>query len=232
MYGRAAGAGYHQTGVNLAPIRRTPRRGTRRPNPLLDLLEDPNRPSSRLRPRADSIAARLPSLIENQVEEQFDRLESKLINDFRNIGQQVIEESTTALSNQLGDRIDSLEKISALQTETLVNLQRTTRVTEARVHKAVSSIEQTLSDAVPGGFRLQPSANVLQALPSPAEPAEVVKAGPREVEELESKFGYCPKCTSNNVRRATRSGLFEEFLRLFFIAPFRCRACRHKFYKF
>jgi len=43
---------------------------------------------------------------------------------------------------------------------------------------------------------------------------------------------YCPKCTSTNVRRASRTGMWEEFLRMFFIAPFRCRACRHKFYRF
>jgi transposase-like protein len=95
---------------------------------------------------------------------------------------------------------------------------------------AVDSIEQTLSGAVPGGFQLQKSANVLHALPNVTEEAEVVKAD-REMEDTEGK-GYCPKCTSSNVRRAQRSGLFEEFLRLFFIAPFRCRACRHKFYKF
>ena len=182
--------------------------------------------------RGENIAARIPSMIEDHVEEQFDRLESKLVSDFRQLGQQVIEESTAAITNQLGERIDTLEKISAMQGETLTNLQRATRVTEARVHLAANSIEQTLSGAVPGGFQLQKSANVLPALPKTTEEAEVVKADPREVEETDGKVGYCPKCTSSNVRRAQRSGLFEEFLRLFFIAPFRCRACRHKFYKF
>jgi hypothetical protein len=182
--------------------------------------------------RGENLTARIPSLIEDHVEEQFDRLESKLISDFRQLGQQVIEESTAAITNQLGERIDTLEKISAIQGETLTNLQHATRVTEARVHSAVDSIEQTLSGAVPGGFQLQKSANVLQALPNATEEAELVKADPREIEDTEGKVGYCPKCTSSNVRRAQRSGLFEEFLRLFFIAPFRCRACRHKFYKF
>jgi formate dehydrogenase maturation protein FdhE len=181
--------------------------------------------------RGENLTARIPSLIEDHVEEQFDRLESKLISDFRELGQHVIEESTAAITNQLGERIDTLEKISAIQGETLTNLQHATRVTEARVHLAVDSIEQTLSGAVPGGFQLQKSANVLHALPNVTEEAEVVKADHREMEDTEGK-GYCPKCTSSNVRRAQRSGLFEEFLRLFFIAPFRCRACRHKFYKF
>ncbi len=145
----------------MAPIRRTPRRGGRRPNPLRELLADQERSLARTPVHGENLTARIPSLIEDHVEEQFDRLESKLINDFRQLGQQVIEESTAAITNQLGDRIDSLEKISAMQGETLTNLQRTTRVTEARVHSAVDSIEQTLAGAVPGGFQLQKSANVL-----------------------------------------------------------------------
>ena len=45
-----------------------------------------------------------------------------------------------------------------------------------------------------------------------------------------SSVRFCPKCTSTNVRLATRSGAFQECLRLFWIVPFRCRACRHKFF--
>ena len=216
----------------MAPIRRTPRRGIRRPNPLRELLAEREGLHTPAQTGHDGITSRLPSLIEDQVERQFDRLESKLIRDFREIGTKVIEDGTAVIGNQLGERIDSLEKISALQTETLVNLNRTTRATEARMTSAVDSIRKTLSDAVPGGFRLEPSANVTNALPEASDAAEVVKADPRELEEQFSKVGYCPKCTSTNVRRAQRSGLFEEFLRLFFVAPFRCRACRHKFYKF
>ena len=225
-------AGYHHSGENLAPIRRTPRRAIRRPNPLRELIADQERLAARSRPRNDGFSARLPSLIEDQVGEQFERLESKLLSDFKQMGQQVIEKSTAALSSQLGERINSLEKISALQTETLVNLSRTTKATEARVHSAVSSIEQTLSASVPGGFRLQQAANVTRALPRGEDAPQMVKADPRDLEESAIKFGYCPKCTSGQIRRSSRSGLFEEFLRLFFVAPFRCKACRHKFYKF
>jgi hypothetical protein len=64
------------------------------------------------------------------------------------------------------------------------------------------------------------------------EPVEIVKADPVDLSEIVGKFGFCPNCTSTDVRRANRKGLFEEFLRLFFIAPFRCRSCRHKFYRF
>ena len=66
----------------------------------------------------------------------------------------------------------------------------------------------------------------------PESSTDVVKADSQELAEAVGRNGFCPNCTSTNVRRANRSGLFEEFLRLFFVAPFRCRACRHKFYRF
>ena len=61
---------------------------------------------------------------------------------------------------------------------------------------------------------------------------EVVVADPMDLDEVVGKNGFCPSCTSTDVRRANRVGMFESFLRLFFIAPFRCRSCRHKFYRF
>lgn len=215
----------------MAQIRRT-RRGGRRTDLLRELPDQPERSLVRARSRAGESIDHIPSLIENHVEEQFDRLESKIIGDFRQIGQQVIEKSTAVITNQLADRIDTLEKISTMQREALVKLQRTSSVTEARVHSAVDSIGYTLSGAGPGGFRLEQTANVLHAVPSANEAVKFINPENAEVEEAAGKIGYCPKCTSINVRRATRSGFFEQFLRLFFIAPFRCRACRHKFYRF
>jgi hypothetical protein len=109
-----------------------------------------------------------------------------------------------------------------------VNLRDSSRVAEQKVSSVVNSIEKTLSDAVPG-FRLEASQ---YPQPQIESNTEVIKADPRDLEELKGKHGFCPNCTSTNVRRAYRQGLWEEFLRLFFIAPFRCRACRHKFYRF
>jgi hypothetical protein len=88
----------------------------------------------------------------------------------------------------------------------------------------VDSIEKTLSGAVPG-FRLQASQFALPA-------HGIVKAEPQELDEVKPKQGFCPNCTSTDIRRANRHGIWEEFLRFFFIAPFRCRSCRHKFYRF
>ena len=38
----------------------------------------------------------------------------------------------------------------------------------------------------------------------------------------------CPKCSSNSVRRARR-GAFEHLISVFYVYPFRCKACRHRF---
>jgi hypothetical protein len=166
-------------------------------------------------------------MIEDQVGEHIQKLEAKLLDDFKAMGQRAVAESTAVLTEQLGERIDTLEQISSIQTRTIVNLRDSSRFAEQQVSSVVNTLEKTLSAAVPG-FQLEPSK---YAQPQIEAHAEIVPPDPRELDEV-TGFGFCPKCTSTNVRRANRHGLWEEMLRLFFIAPFRCRACRHKFYRF
>jgi hypothetical protein len=204
---------------------------TRRANPLRDMVADQKRAAEalRARERAQQLQANLPSLIEDQVGEHMQKLESKLLNDFKQMGQRAIEESTAVLNEQLSDRIETLEQISSLQSRTIVNLRDSSKAAEQKVSSVVNSIEKTLSGAVPG-FRLEASQ---YAQPQIEEAhTELIRADEVELEDLKGKYVFCPNCTSTNVRRAYRKGLWEEFLRLFFIAPFRCRACRHKFYRF
>ena len=196
----------------------------------------------RSRQRVQQLQSDLPGIIQDQIGEHMKKLETKLINEFKDLGQRTIEESTAALSDQLGDRIDTLERVSSMQSSTLLSLRDSSRAAEQKVSSVVNTIERSLAAAVPD-FKLDPP-SVPPAREAPVHPQfrleapkrEVVKASTQEVVEAEeaakAKYGFCPNCTSNNVRRANRSGLFEEFLRLFFIAPFRCRACRHKFYRF
>jgi chaperonin cofactor prefoldin len=216
-------------------MRRNPRNTPgRRPNPLRDMATDQQRAAevARTRERAQRLKADLPNLIENQVGEHIQKLETKLLNDFKQMGQRAIEESTAVLSEQLSDRIETLEQISSIQTRTITSLRDSSRSAEQKVSSVVNSIEKTLSQAVPG-FKLEASQFAVPELePQVASHTEVIKADPQELEELKRGFGFCPNCTSTNIRRAYRHGLWEEFLRLFFIAPFRCRACRHKFYRF
>lgn len=211
----------------------------RRANPLRDLVAEKQRSASiaRERARAEQLKADLPSIINEHVDEHIQQLENKLLKDFENLGKRAIEESTNVLNESLNDRLESLEKVSAIQTKTLSSLRDSSRIAEEKVSTAVNSIEKTLSAAVPG-FRLEPSAFTAPTMAAPliegAVPAgsQVVKSQAREIAELGGRFLFCPKCTSTRIRKATRAGMFEEFLRLFFISPFRCRACRHKFYRF
>jgi hypothetical protein len=211
-----------------------------KPNPLRDLVAEKQRSAeiARARVRAEQLKSDLPSMITEQVGEHMQKLETRLLKDFQNLGQKAIEESTSVLNETLNGRIETLEQISALQSRTLVNLRDSSRIAEQKVSSVVENIEKTLSGAVPG-FKLEPSAFAAPLMGSAASPllespasAELIQAEPQELDEMHGKQGFCPKCTSTRIRRANRIGIWEEFLRLFFIAPFRCRACRHKFYRF
>jgi hypothetical protein len=124
----------------------------------------------------------------------------------------------------------------------MVNLRDSSKAADQKVSSVVGNIEKTLAAAVPG-FQLEaaryPQAPIAQLeIPQVQikDPVEQARTGlaHTEPEDMEAvgRNGFCPNCTSTNVRRAYRQGLWEEILRIFFLAPFRCRACRHKFYRF
>jgi hypothetical protein len=225
--------------------RRTRSTSIQKSNPVRNLVTQKQRAAeiARERQRAEQIRAEqlkheLPAIIEERVGAQVQKLEDRIITDFREMGKKAIEESTAALTEQLNGRIETLEKVSKIQSRTIASLRDTSQMAEQKVSAAVSQIERSLATTVPGGFELEPLPERASVTPSggvhpqfqiPAR-TEIVKADPVEVSEL--PHGFCPKCTSTDVRRANRRGLCENLLRLFFIAPFRCRACRHKFYRF
>jgi len=76
--------------------------------------------------------AEIPAIIHDRVGEQIQKLEDKLLTDFKEMGQRAIEESTAVLNDHLTDRIDTLEKVSAFQSKTLVNLRDSSLVAERR----------------------------------------------------------------------------------------------------
>jgi uncharacterized coiled-coil protein SlyX len=259
----------------------TPRRPRSLPapksNPLRDLITQKNRSveAARERKRVQELKNELPSIIQERVGDQIQKLEDRLLTEVKEIGQRAVEESTAVISQQLNGRIETLEKASAMQTQTLASLSDSSRIAESKVSQVVSQIEQSLASVVPG-FALEPSKMPPPSMPPvavagiqetpglenslrmpamplgerfsftaispavagvhpqflPEPPMEVVVADPVDIAEVIGKNGFCPNCTSTDVRRANRVGIFESFLRLFSIAPFRCRACRHKFYRF
>jgi hypothetical protein len=201
----------------------------RRVNPLREIAAGQRRALEvgRDRERAERLTHQLPSLIEDRVGEHIQKLESKLLKDFQQIGRKAMDESAALLNEQLGDRIATLEQISSIQSRTITNLRDSSKAADHKVASVVTSIEQTLSGAVPG-FRLEAPKYAQPQLEQSAVAHERVE----DDGEDRGESGFCPKCTSTNIRRANRHGLWEEVLRLFFLAPYRCRACRHKFYRF
>jgi len=262
---------------------------------LRDLVTQKTRAADTIRERrrVQELKSELPSIIQDRVGEHIQKLETKLLSEVKELSQRTIEESTAAISNQLSGRIETLEKVSQMQTETLETLRDSSQIAERKVGDIVTQIERSLASAVPG-FALDPPTVppapqvselghgrqdpgrsqplfrpelvsgalheidppiVLQMPPMPVgerlrftsvalvtdglhpqfqpePPMDVVEADPLELDDFVGQNGFCPNCTSVDVRRANRKGIFETFLRLFSIAPFRCRACRHKFYRF
>jgi hypothetical protein len=231
----------------LASPRRPQNQSLQKSNPLRNLVSQKQRASEivREKQRMQQLKSDLPSIIEGRVGQQIQKLETKLLTDFKELGQKAIEQSTAVLGEQLNDRIATLEHVSNLQTKTISTLRDSSRIADQKIGAAASRIEKSLDDAVPGGFVLEPSAypspssrseiDVPRVHPQfqiPPKPVEMVVAGSMNITEIVGKYGFCPHCTSTDVRRANRKGIFEGLLRLFFIAPFRCRSCRHKFYRF
>jgi hypothetical protein len=213
-------------------MRRIPRNPSgRRANPLRQLALERQRATDliRERRREELFKSELPAMIEDQVGEQIQRLETRLVEDFQELGKKALEESTTVLNDQLKDRIENLEEMSSFQYRTLVELRDSSKMADERVSTVVDSLERTLSNAVPG-FQLEPAGYSAPGLEG-FRP-KLIKSREREIQETDIQGGRCPKCGSEKVRRAYRKGVWEQFLRLFGVAPFRCRACRQKFNRF
>jgi hypothetical protein len=142
------------------------------------------------------------ALVEQQVGRQFEQFEIALLRNFQQAMAYIAHENARALGNQLESRIQILELLSARQSATLARL---------------SEGSQTSNTGLPVPW-----------LPAPEPGVELTPA--RHAVEYPSLL--CPRCSSNHVRRANRSGFLEELLRVLGLAPFRCRGCRHKFYRF
>jgi CheY-like chemotaxis protein len=50
--------------------------------------------------------------------------------------------------------------------------------------------------------------------------------------EVVPEIKICPHCGWSNVRPSSRRGLLDSVLAIMFLTPFRCRNCRHRFFRF
>ena len=135
--------GYNRIEDFLATPRRPRNLPAPRSNPLRDLVSQKSRASEAIRERrrVQELKNELPSIIQERVGEQIDRLESRLLTEVKEIGQRAIEESTTVISKQLNGRIEVLEKVSKIQTETLNTLRDSSQVAEQKVSQVVNQME-------------------------------------------------------------------------------------------
>ncbi len=145
------------------------------------------------------------SLIEQQVGRQFQQFEIELLRNFQRVTEHIAHENARALADQIENRLQTLESISARQAAILARL------------------------SAPGQLAGAPS---LETSPAAATADAPDAAEQDRVTVVEYPSLHCPRCTSRHIRRASRANFFEECIRLLGLAPFRCRSCRHRFYRF
>jgi len=146
------------------------------------------------------------SLIDQQVGRQFQQFELELLRNFQRVTEHIAQENARALAGQIENRLQTLENISARQSAMLARL------------------------SAPGQLAGSPALETGAAVPDSVD-AAVILDEPSRVNAVEYPSLCCPRCMGRHIRRANRANFFEECLRLLGIAPFRCRSCRHKFYR-
>lgn len=202
---------------------RRPHTPGRKRNPWLGLATEHRRSPTLTPDRGRNLGQKsgqksiVPGLLEIQFSEHLRKLETRLFNEFKQLSEKTLDQNSALLTEQLNERIGNLEQISSIQSRAILNLRDSSKVADRRFSPVVNTTLEVAEYSRP-------------EIEGPT--TAVIEADPLDMEDLKRKHGFCPKCTSANVRRAYRNGVWEEFLRLFFIAPFRCRACRHKFYRF
>ena len=94
----------------------------------------------------NKVAAAQKAATQRTLAEHFQKLEDRLLKDFQEMGQKAIEESTAAISDQLNERIETLEEISALQSETITHLRDTSIMADRKVTSMLGRLKFTRSE--------------------------------------------------------------------------------------
>jgi hypothetical protein len=147
------------------------------------------------------------SLVEQQVGRQFQQFEIELLQNFQRITEHIARENARALAQHFENRIQTLESISARQSAVLARL------------------------SAPGQLAWAPAPGAAEVEAGTRPDSADAAAEPGRPSAIEYPSLHCPRCTSRHIRRASRANFFEQLLRVLGFAPFRCRSCRHKFYR-
>ena len=154
------------------------------------------------------------SLIEQQVGRQFAQFEIELLKNFQRVTEHIAQENARALADQMENRLRMLESISAGQSAILARLSVPGQLAGAPLDPPATQVAAAEDQSMSDSSGMTPSMD-----------------DPGRVNAVEYPFLHCPRCTSRHIRRASRANFLEQSMRLFGLAPFRCRSCRHKFYR-
>lgn len=165
---------------------------------------------------ASPLASDVDGLIRNHVERRMATLERNLVRELAAQGQITADNAASALSEEIERRVGSLERNAAVQLRELSKLQESSDAAESHIDSAAVAIQRILGSAV----LLPPATRIITR-----------QIATRDNALARSRY-CCPNCSSGDICAAARSGFCEGFLRLFFIQPFRCRACSHGFFRF
>ena len=179
----------------------------------------------------------------SQYKEVADRnvqLESDLDESRQQIDKLVVKNNellgmTSSLSSKLAARERTLEELQTIQDrlpgiesdnqrlrsanqelqQEIANLKTQLATTESGFNEAVTQARETT------GYDTKLQTEV-------SELNHQLQAGQETIKEPEQQSLVCPKCSSDHVKRVSRIG-HERLISLFYIYPFRCEACRHRF---
>jgi hypothetical protein len=196
-----------RTAIDDRESRLSERRTQRRPRP----------------PEAD-----LAALVQRQVDAQMEVLGRKLTEDIALRGQEVVNQTVTAVAKKLESRVEAVERDATQQLRELSKLQESTGVMANQIDAAANAVQRSLGAVAPPAAIAPPPATSLwgpSLLPAAPSPRSVERRSPNR------KQYVCPHCKSADLRPSEREGLYEEFLRLFFIKPLRCRRCLRRYFR-
>lgn len=101
--------------------------------------------------------------------------------------------------------------------------------------------QATIDPVLLAGVRSEPVIRTAPLRQAPADMAVPVAAPGFQMdgaplikdEEAVAEFPslQCPGCGSSRIRRANRTTLMDHLMRMFGMAPYRCRGCRRKFHR-
>jgi hypothetical protein len=152
----------------------------------------------------------------------------------RRIADKLKSELPILIDDQVAEQVHRLED-KLLRNFTQLRkdaLEKSTAALNAELNERISILEHASSEQARTVGKLRESLEITEyKLGSVANFIETTLADSAQVDDHKGSPGLCPKCMAPQIRRSHRRGLWDEVVRIFLMAPYRCTRCRHKFYR-